>query len=412
MKIFISFLLLLSSVIVVVAVDQYFFCPVYSFKSPTPFSGNKIYNPYATAQNGDWIKCNFHAHANCWKGITNGKASAAVVNKVYDGLHYDVHVTSDYQKIDSSQKNCKGYISGYEHGYNILKTHQLVLGASNVCWKDYLLPQTISNKQNILNKLSSPNENDLVVINHPMLRNGYSPHDFTRLTDYSCMEVLNPMCNSSALWDVALSSGKPVFIVGDDDVHNVLDADRVGRMCTWVNVPAINKQNIIHALHTGCSYGMIVGKKSANEIHNGFNAIAALKNFQVNGDTLKAKFSLPAHEISVIGNNGHVLLNAYNADSVTYSLTDNISYARVVAKFDDGTQILLNPVFRYKTAPLQQAAVFVNSTDTFSMRLIGVLILVFWFTLLYNPSLLKKFLPKSFVVNRNSRQKSFSGSQL
>ena len=212
------------------------FCPIYSFAPPRPFTGDSVYNPYAAMANGNWVKCNFHAHARSWHGVTNGNGTAADIHRIYGRLGYGVHAVSNYESIDTTFQSSPAYISAYEHGYNLLKTHQLVLNARTVCWKDYLLPQTINNKQNIINRIHETDSNAFISINHPLLRNGYNARDFTLLTKYNCVEVLNPACNSSSLWDVALSAGRPVFVMGDDDMHDVEDSSSIGDFCTWINV--------------------------------------------------------------------------------------------------------------------------------------------------------------------------------
>ena len=52
--------LVLSSIIITIAVDQYFFCPVYTFEKAVPFSGDSIYNPYASAVTGNAIFIRMH----------------------------------------------------------------------------------------------------------------------------------------------------------------------------------------------------------------------------------------------------------------------------------------------------------------------------------------------------------------
>ena len=68
-----------------------------------------------------WVKCNFHAHARSWNGITNGHGTAIMINSAYKSLKYGVHCVSNYQNIDTTGCMGKSYISAYEHGYNINK---------------------------------------------------------------------------------------------------------------------------------------------------------------------------------------------------------------------------------------------------------------------------------------------------
>ena len=131
---------------------------------------------------------------HAWQGITNGNGNASDMYRVYNNLQYGVHAVSNYQLIDTTAQSSPNYIGSYEHGYNTLKTHQLVVGTRSVCWKDYLLPQTVNNKQDIINRIRKTDSSALVIINHPMLRNAYGATDFTKLTQYNCIEVLNPAC--------------------------------------------------------------------------------------------------------------------------------------------------------------------------------------------------------------------------
>jgi hypothetical protein len=384
MKVLRHILLVLSSIIFITVIDQYCFCPVYSFAGATSFAGDSIYNPYASSVSGNWVKCNFHSHAHCWKGLTSGKGTAGNVHRAYSKLRYAIHAVSDYQYIDTTARSSPNYISSYEHGYNILKSHQLVLGADAVCWKDYFLPQTLNNKQDVLNHIAATAPNALLIINHPLVRNGYHASDFVTLTHYSCMEVLNPSCNSSALWDAALSAGKPIFIMGDDDCHNVSDTNKVGKICTWINVREINKKNILQAIKTGNSYAMTVGKNLMQREREGNNdSMPMLKSFTVTTDTVRVKFNLPASKIIVSGENGRVLYKSCDNDSVLFKLGKQEPYARITAVYNNGTQLLLNPVFRYKTSPLYQAIASINYTQTSLLRTVGVIAILVWFGLMF-----------------------------
>lgn len=379
MRVLLVITLVLASIVIVAATNQYLFCTSYTFAETNSFTGDSIYNPYATVVPQNWVRCNFHAHIHCWHGITNGRGSALTEDSIYGSLHYGIHAISNYQRIDTTCHTMPSYVSSYEHGYNLRKNHQLVLGATSVVWKDYLLPQTLNNKQDIINSLSA-DTGALVIINHPMVRNGYSLRDFQYLTHYSCLDVLSPSCISTAMWDAALSAGKPVFLTGNDDEHNIFDSTRVGSMCTWINVPALNEANTLRALRTGNSYGMIVGRQTLLKEHAGkdFN-LPVLEYLAMNGSTMNIKFSKTASRIILRGQNGHILREAYNTGSVTYTLGKQESYAREVAIFNDGTKVFLNPIFRYKTRPLIQTAAIVNTARTDMFRSIGVLILLTWF---------------------------------
>jgi hypothetical protein len=369
----------LLSLILILATDQYLFCPVYRFSPPQAFKGDSLYNPYQNVKAGEWIRCNFHAHTHCWDGLTNGNGSDADIDSIYNRLHYGIHEVSNYEFIDTALPSDKQHINCYEHGYNIRKTHQLVIGASGVCLVDYLFPQTINNKQEILNLLDA-DTGALVALSHPRIRKAYEADDFSSLTGYSCMEVENPAGSSPALWDAALTAGNPVFILGDDDVHDVFDSTRVGRMSTMVNAPDTNKKNIIGALKAGSDYALVLDNQmTVKERKEQPVLLPALEKCTVTGNSLSIYFNEPAKEIDISGKYGKILNRQFNRASASYSIPRTEPYVREVATFKDGSQILLNPVFRFSKKPFKQAGISVNKQATFSLRSLGLLLLLTWF---------------------------------
>jgi hypothetical protein len=377
-------------------VNQYFFCPNFSFKTLQPFSGKEFYNPYASINENDWVKCNFHAHTKVWKGFTNGKGTATDIYHAYDSMKYAVHCISDYEKIDTSFSHEPGFIPAYEHGYNLNKTHQLVLGSHEICWTDYLFPQTLNNKQRILNYLSSDPGN-VVIINHPANRNGYFPSDFKYLTNYDCMEVLNPFAISLAHWDSALSYGKPAFIVGNDDVHDVFSKDCLARMCTWINVSDIKEVNVLKALKTGRCYGMIIGRQAEE--------LPVLKLFKVTNDTITIAVNKVAQKISFTGQNGRMIASYDNSSSAQYIVKPEDHYIRATFTYEDGTSIFLNPVFRYDGRKIAQSFVSINARKTFAFRLLGIFIFAVYLRsalLVVAPKHIQKKLGKKFIGKKFS----------
>ncbi|HZX62250.1 MAG TPA: hypothetical protein VFE66_03475, partial [Bacteroidales bacterium] len=154
----------------------YFTAPVYDFPVPQPFSGEKIYNPYNGMDSTQWKKANFHFHANAWGGLTSGRNNTVEEFwKTYKKLGYDVPCISDYQKINSFNKDSSFYIPAYEHGFGLKKKHQMLIGAKKVLWLDYSLFQNRNHKQHILDLLHEQSE--IVAIAHPDWEGGYSPDD-------------------------------------------------------------------------------------------------------------------------------------------------------------------------------------------------------------------------------------------
>ncbi len=368
-------LIIAGSWLLWLTLSQFFFCSRFAFNTPAPFEGPAIYNPYDSIEPKQWMKCNFHAHAHCWNGITNGHGTAKDIHRAYDSLGYNVHTVSNYHYIDTTFSANDNYISAYEHGYNLRKTHQLVLGSENIRWLDYLLPQTMHNKQHVLNSLYHE-PNTVVILNHPALRNGYTGEDLSVLTNYDCMEVLNPAKTSETQWDAALSAGKKVFIVGNDDLHNVIEKDRLGVICTFVNVGKMGKTQVLEALKNGQSYGVRLGP----EQH--FDSIPFLKYLTVSHDTLRLQMSEKAEEITFTGQEGRVLGLFKNSSAAAYKLNVHDHYARATVRFASGTTILLNPVFFTPEKGYQETPVYEDWNETLLYRSIGIGITLLWFLVL------------------------------
>ncbi len=361
-------LVIFISLVLWIVINQYLFCPSFSFKSPQPFSGASFYNPYDSINPHDWKKCNFHAHTNAWHGMTHGRGTAKDVYRVYDSMSYAVHCVSDYQSINKTYANSPGYIPAYEHGYNTGKTHQLVLGSEEVKWIDYFLPQSLNNKQDVLNHLVG--SENVVVVNHPSAFYGYNASDFRYLTNYNCMEVLSPYAISMACWDTALSNGNPVFIVGNDDEHNIFSKNSVARMCTCVNASSIDQKTVLNALKKGESYGMILG--------NCGKRFPVLNSLKLKGDTIVVEMSDPADQISFIGQNGKFLAKNKNTLSSRYIIKPEDRYIRTVIDYGSATSIFLNPVFRYNKAKRMSTSFQVNAHETNIKRILGLSILALW----------------------------------
>lgn len=196
---------------------------------------NTWYNPYATAE-GTWSKVNLHLHSRAWLGTTDGRKNAlSTVDSVYRQLGYGAIAVSNYQRIDSLGYSWK-HLPCYEHGYNLQKTHQLVLGARSVVWLDCVLPQTIFVKQWIIDVLRPTAE--VLIAAHPAFgRPSYSVDDMTLLGGYDCIEVFNHYRTSLAHWDAALSNGILVWGVGNDDCHDVSKDGETGVCLTLVALP-------------------------------------------------------------------------------------------------------------------------------------------------------------------------------
>ncbi|MEY4777483.1 MAG: hypothetical protein RIS13_231, partial [Bacteroidota bacterium] len=348
-KFFFTLFLVLFVAIAWILVDQYLLCPHYSFTDPRPFHGEKIVNPYADANFNDVSTANFHAHTKSWGGLTNGKGNSSDVWQRYDSLGHTFHALSQYHKIDTFNKEKQNYVPVYEHGYNLKKTHQLVIGAKRVVWKDYIFPQTLHNKQFILHEMAK-DTNNLVVLNHPAVRSGYDVNDLKLLHYYDHIELLNPSAQSFAHWDTALTAGKKIFVVGNDDNHNIFNDNAIGRFTTLIFGAASDSKKMIDRMKKGQSVAVWLP-----QIHNEtleskrsklLNLHSLISGISLIDSMLAINLSKSVAEIRVIGHHGKLKLKQRNISSLTFPFSQNDAYLRVELYLEDGTKLYLNPIFR------------------------------------------------------------------
>jgi hypothetical protein len=360
--------------------------PEYRFPKPVPFHGSKIYNPYQDMDSSRWLKANFQVQSRVWWGLTNGRNNQSkVVFDLYNRLGYDVLCFSDYEQINKFRKDETGYIPVYEHGYGFQKRHQVCISSRKVMWLDYPFWQSLSQKQNIIDKLRP--DNDIVAIAHPNLKNGYDPTDFKYLTGYDLIEVLNHITCSEAHWDSALSSGKPAFILSDDDAHDISNPHLVASFCTFIKAPSTRKTDVVQALKSGKAYGaqiyMIEGDGYPEKITYA-RQMPYLKTAQLNGNTFTVETSQTPRQVRFIGQGGEIKRTVMRNKIASYEIRPEDTYIRAEILFPNiwdgpGTRFLLNPVFRTQGDGLPHMPLAeIDKTGTIANRIIAFATLAFF----------------------------------
>jgi hypothetical protein len=359
-------------VLIGMLIAYYLMAPIYEFSGPVKFSGEKLYNPYANMDSTQWKKYNFQVQSKAWLGITDGrKNSNELIDSVYNALGFDHVATSDYQKINYHGKDKVSFIPTYEHGYNVFKTHQVCIDAKTVLWTDLILFQTLSMKQWIIDQLKE--DCSIVSLAHPLLRHGYSVEDMRYLTNYDMMEVLNNARLSYDHWDAALSTGNLAWMMGNDDAHDVLNSNHVGRKFTMINAPDMQKETIIKSLKSGNAYGVDFFPKMdvplEERVERSKN-IPYITKVRLISDTLTVAASQEARTITFIGQEGKVLETYTHTKSAFYKIKEDDTYVRTVFNYDDNTSLCLNPIVRYsgeQVASLKTAQV--NTKATLYLRI-------------------------------------------
>jgi hypothetical protein len=383
LKLFLWFLGLLLLVEMII----YFLAPIYDFAEPEPFTGDQWYNPYHDIDTNNWRRANFHFHTHRWGGITAGHGTEEEVYEQYKKLGYTVAALSHYQYITEFQKDSPYYFPVYEHGYGIRKKHQMLLGAKEVLWLDYSLVQNINHKQHILNLLRPTSE--IVTIAHPDWENGYTLEDMKYLSNYDLVGVLDNNWNSFGQWDAALSWGRPVYIQGDDDGHNIYNPYVVGRRCTFINSPTRNSSDLLHNLKTGNAFGADIYMREYEPFEEKeirAKMIPKITGITVRNDTLWVSTDTVAMKFTFIGQGGKAREVKYLTDNAWYELKPEDTYIRTEIVFfsqykHPGTIFYLNPVFRYNGEPPSNkltATINWERTWIFRVMMFGSLALGLW----------------------------------
>ncbi len=319
-----------------IASIPYYNVVFYSFTPSVPFSGEQFYNPYANTK-GDWIKANFHAHSRLALGLTSGRNSVEEMYETYDSLNYDLPSMSNYNSLtDNSEREF--YVDVYEHGLNVVATHQLVINAENATKFDYPLFQFTSHKQYIINKLKT--DKNLIALAHPTWKNSYSFSELELLQNYDLMEILSVNATSVQSWDRALSSGHVVWAIANDDSHDN-DNSNCGIAWTMIGVSKKDPQDVVSSLREGHSYAT-----------RGWHAqeMNRLEEISVTDNIYRIKMERLADSITLIGDRGEVLATATNTDVLEYVIKKENTYVRAevfeTEEWNKYTKMYFNPVIR------------------------------------------------------------------
>ncbi|HXY29583.1 MAG TPA: hypothetical protein VEI06_02650 [Gemmatimonadaceae bacterium] len=329
----------------------YAIAPIYDFPEPQAFHGPVLYNPYAGATHG-WLRANFHAHARAWLGVTDGLDTRRAIVERYRQLGYAIAGVSDYQYIpppDSTE------LAIYEHGYNLRKVHEIAIGASRVEWLDFPLVQGRQQTQYVIDRLRRSTA--IIALAHPLM--AHLPKDEMRwLTGYDALEVAHQRDTATVWWDVALSTGHPVWAIGDDDLHHLRDSWDLEQSWTMVNAPSADPREVIEALRAGRMYA-VTTCGGLPRVH--------LESLDVSGDTVIVRLDTQADRIDFVGQGGRVLASESGVALATYRLPSDEPYVRVTVA-DGRRRLFLNPVLRYDGTALRPPEARVDVARTWLLR--------------------------------------------
>lgn len=341
MLIFGKYLLLVILGILLLCVISYMLVPVYKLSHGAPFSGDRIYNPYAQTDSTAWRKANFHCHQK------EKPQCNYTVDQMLDAYYqngYDIASISDHQCINYEHAERPGFIPTYEHGYGVNGYHQLVMGAGKVSWREFPLMITQSQMQYMLAWLRP--QSKALVLNHPGKTKLIDLSIYGWLRGYDLLEI-NPeqgRQRSDQHWDTALSAGIYSTLIGDDDAHSITNRESWFQRCfTRVNTPTLDPDDIIAALKRGAAYAVVV-PHTLNRQKNPHANLPSLQSISFEQDTIHIRLDRPA-TIRFIGQNGTLLAESVGSEA-EYRFADADTYVRCEARFDNGVILYFNPFVR------------------------------------------------------------------
>ena len=351
--------------------------PVYRFAEPKPFSGEDIFNPYASFKGADaWKRATFHNHTKV-DGLLN--ECNYWPEEVYAKLRefdYDIITFSNHNRLTEHPVK-EEQVSLYEHGYNLFKFHKLVFGADKVVAFDHLLPIFTFQKQFQLNLLGEGS--DIIILNHPLRTHTMSKSALQQLTGYKIIELDSGHSTENRYWDEALSAGQYSFAVANDDLHHPDRSHCIARRCNFICAESGEYDDLKEALLGGCYYSMRMpdygnGDWNVKRLKN--KELPFVKNIGEDRGQIYIALSAKADSVKVTGQNHTTLCIGYSTDSLAYTMKAEDSYGRFTAYFPEGEVIWSNPFARYdaeqSASPLvvREHTVNIFYTILFNMMLI------------------------------------------
>ncbi len=336
-------------VVAILAILITSFSPIYDFSEPQPFSGTDIYNPYKSVDgNTPWLRANFHTHTKV-EGILNEcDYWPAEVIAEFKKYGYDIVTFSNHNEITTICREEECGVRAYEHGYNILKSHNLIFGAEDELSYDMLLPIFTSQRQFMLDLLSR--DADIVQMNHPLRTIATSDRDMRLLSGYHLVELDSGRSTENSYWDEALTAGHYVLGTANDDMHYPDRSGRIAVRCNFLSMSAMDYESLTTALRTGSFYAMRVpdyGKGDWSEKIARNANLPRVSDIGLRDTEIYITLSEVADSIKFTGAKHRTLHLATESSEAAMTLPDNEPYARITAYFPSGEVIYTNPFARY-----------------------------------------------------------------
>jgi hypothetical protein len=196
------------------------------------------------------------------------------------------------------------------------------------------------------------------------------------------MEVLNGFRISSAHWDMALSNGHLVYLIGNDDSHDVTDMWDVAKRFTMINSPKNEAEHLIQALENGNAVAVDFPVRREETLEQKIkrlkNDVPYMTQIELCGDTLLISASKQIRKIKFIGQNGKELDVQKDKKTAMYVIQPEDNYVRCELNFKGGATLYLNPITRHESDEIvKQRLDKINYPKTIILWTIYVFVILF-----------------------------------
>ena len=335
---------------------------IYTPPDDRPFAGDTWYNPYSNLS-GDLLRANFHAHTRSWFGLTFGNNTEEELTSAYRERGYDIIGISNYQSISTYLESSDLYIPMYEHGVNLFKVHNIPIGARHVVLPGFPLHISLDQTQQMLERTAAAAS--LTALAHPSMSR-LSADDMPRLTGYHLMEVGNTQGMSTDHWDAALSAGRLIWILSDDDSHDLV-AEPTFVKWNVIYSPDRTSDAAIEALRMGRHYGV--------ESYAGKCEDYELRSVRIGDGSVRIEMGEMVNRIDLIGQGGVQKATQARTSSLEYQIQPSDTYLRAEIHMDECVYYL-NPLVRTSNGNVPLAADEIPQVNWFMTWLVRVLIMV------------------------------------
>jgi hypothetical protein len=304
-----------------------------------------------------WAKTNTHTHTT----NSDGDSSPTTVVNLYKNKGYSILAITDHGYVT----NCTPFTN--------LSANFLCVNSEEWTSTKHVVRVNVSspynnaaiNLQNAVNAANS--EGGFAIAAHPNWSSTiWSVSDLITLQNYTAMEIYNKVIERLTpdpyavnQWDSVLISGKKIFGVAADDMHQV-NVD-LGYGFTKVYMPEFTKESYINSMRTGYFYssqGPSMDSEpftlACDEIdiyHMGESANCSA--VRINATISSTNSSFVVRNISLIKDGNIINISTCSTQNCSFSYSQNVSssgYYRLQATDSYNKQIWSNPIWVTKIA--------------------------------------------------------------